>query len=48
MGLLILPGLAAFYAVVSKSRRPFRWAFGIALIYYLCFSWSLRHVAWAG
>ncbi len=47
-GFLVLPGLMAFYAILSQANASYRWVYGIALIYYLSFSWSLRHVTWAG
>ncbi|MHC5063497.1 MAG: apolipoprotein N-acyltransferase [Planctomycetota bacterium] len=47
-GLLVLPGLMAFYALLSRPDARYRWAYCIGLIYYLSFSWSLRHVTWVG
>ena len=47
-GLAVLPGLAAFYALATSSRRPYSMAFCVGLAHMLAFSWSLRHVFWGG
>lgn len=47
-GLLVLPGSMAFYAGATTSRRPYRLAYAIGLVHFLWFSWSVRHVFFAG
>lgn len=44
----VLPGLASLYALSRSSRRPVLLAYLAGLAYMLAFSWSLRHVLWAG
>jgi apolipoprotein N-acyltransferase len=43
-GLLVLPGLAAMYAVTTSARHPYRLLYAIGVLHLLAFSWSLRHV----
>ena len=45
---LVFLGLGAFYAVTRTSRRPLLAAYLMGMGYMLAFSWSLRHVLWAG
>lgn len=47
-GWLVLPGLAALYAVATGSPRPYRCGYAIGLVHLLVVSWSLRHVTFAG
>ena len=47
-GWLVIPGLAAFYAVATSSSRPLVAGYAIGFSYFLAFSWSLRHVTWFG
>lgn len=47
-GVLVLPGLAAFYVVAVSGRRAAWWCYAIGFAYAAAFSWSLRHVFWAG
>ena len=49
-GWLVLPGLAAFHALIRTARVPLRWAYLLGVVHVAWFSWSLRHVslvAWA-
>lgn len=47
-GLLVLPGLAAFYALTTSWRRPYLMTYLLAAVHILAFSASLRHVVWGG
>lgn len=47
-GLLIVPGLAALYALVTTAARPFLAVYVVGLVHFALFSWSLHHVLWAG
>ncbi len=47
-GLLIVPALAAFYALVTTSSRPYLAAYLVGLVHVALFSWSLHHVLWFG
>ncbi len=47
-GLLVLLGLLGFYRLADAPRRPYLQAYLFGLGHMLWFSFSLRHVSWAG
>ena len=47
-GLLIVPGLAAFYALATTCGRPYLTGYLVGLVHVAGFSWSLHHVLLLG
>ncbi len=46
--LLMLPGLAIWFALVTAERRPVLASYWLGALHVAAFSWSLRHVTWFG
>ncbi|MEQ1632252.1 MAG: apolipoprotein N-acyltransferase [Planctomycetota bacterium] len=46
--ILMLPGLALWFALASGERRPVFASYWLGALHVAAFSWSLRHVTWFG
>jgi apolipoprotein N-acyltransferase len=45
---LVLAALMGFYALATSSTRPLLLGYAVGLVHMAAFSFSLRHVSWAG
>jgi apolipoprotein N-acyltransferase len=45
---LVFVGWACWYALIETSRRPYWVLWCVGFVHIATFSWSLRHVTWAG